>query len=324
MMEKLINFIYKASRKVFNILSIKRLNYSCDNPEEIAHKIYDLLDSNEPCMIARLGAFEIHTIANAIGVKKGRPSLLSYVRGDSYDWKWDERLLQYMESNAGFFPATHENAMKFADMMIEDAKEVDMLGCWQEKEKALTGQLKDAYKFPLRMLEPYWNEFKWTTAFKGKRILVIHPFAELIKSQYKKRESLFEDRNIMPEFESLDVIKAVQSAGGSDEYSDWFQALDYMKSEIDKLNFDICLIACGAYGFPLAAYVKRIGKKAIVWGGSLQLYFGIMGRRWRHEEPFYSDGRLIGLRLIKTDSWVNPGENERPKNYKQIENGCYW
>lgn len=48
-----------------------------------------------------------------------------------------------------------------------------------------------------------------------------------------------------------------------------------MKDEIDKQDYDIALIGCGAYGFPLAAHIKRSGKKAIHLGGALQLLFGI-------------------------------------------------
>ena len=43
---------------------------------------------------------------------------------------------------------------------------------------------------------------------------------------------------------------------------------EYMKAEINKSNYDICILGCGAYGFPLAAHVKRMGKKAIHMGGS--------------------------------------------------------
>lgn len=48
-----------------------------------------------------------------------------------------------------------------------------------------------------------------------------------------------------------------------------------MKDEIDKRDYDIALIGCGAYGFPLAAHIKRSGKKAVHLGGALQLLFGI-------------------------------------------------
>lgn len=323
-MDKLVYNFYKICRRVYDMIHFSNLEYSCNNPEMVAHKIFEFLTNEKPCMIARYGAFEIQTIANAIGVRQGRPSLIAYVKGKAYDWVWNERLLNLMESNAGFFPATPENAMKFAEMMIEESVNVDMLASWVSRESALGSQLKNSYKFPLHMLEPYWNEFLWTKAFEGKRILVIHPFADTIRSQYSKRNQLFKKSNIIPEFKSFEVIKAVQSMGGSSEFSSWFEALEYMKSEIDKHEFDICLIGCGAYGFPLGSYVKHIGKKSIVWGGSLQLYFGIMGNRWRNKMLYYSDGRIIGLRQIMTDSWVRPSESERPLHYKQVENGCYW
>lgn len=47
---------------------------------------------------------------------------------------------------------------------------------------------------------------------------------------------------------------------------------------MDKIDYDICLIGCGAYGFPLAAHAKRKGKKAVHLGGALQLLFGIKGK----------------------------------------------
>ena len=71
-----------------------------------------------------------------------------------------------------------------------------------------------------------------------------------------------------------------QVAGNTEGYETWFDALKQMESEIDKADFDVALIGCGAYGFPSAAYCKSIGKQGIHTGGSLQLYFGIKGKRW--------------------------------------------
>ena len=42
-----------------------------------------------------------------------------------------------------------------------------------------------------------------------------------------------------------------------------------MSEEIAKIDFDIALIACGAYGFPLASRIKNMGKIAIHCGGPL-------------------------------------------------------
>lgn len=115
--------------------------------------------------------------------------------------------------------------------------------------------------------------------FRGKRVVVIHPFYQSINSQYKRKSKIFPN-GFLPDF-SLRVIPAVQSIGGKhSNYSNWFEALEWMKNELDKESYDIALLGCGAYGFPLAAHAKRTGHKAVHLGGSLQLFFGIKGKRW--------------------------------------------
>ena len=42
-----------------------------------------------------------------------------------------------------------------------------------------------------------------------------------------------------------------------------------MIKEIQMHEFDVCLIGCSAYGLPLAAAVKNMGKQAIHIGGPL-------------------------------------------------------
>lgn len=164
-------------------------------------------------------------------------------------------------------------------------------------------------------------------SIRRKKILVVHPFAHLILKQYtEKRTLLFNNPNILPLFD-LQVIQAIQSLGGeSNGFNDWFEALQWMKNEIDKVDYDICIIGCGAYGFPLAAHVKRKGKKAIHLGGALQLLFGIRGKRW--ENPNYGVkewGIPYGsYSALMNQYWVSPGELGRPKNANQVEGACYW
>ena len=209
--------------------------------------------------------------------------------------------------------------------MLEDSKFVDILGAWQNNELYLSSVLTEAKKIQLMYLDPFWSKKPWSRALEGKKVLVVHPFAESIKSQYEKRKYLFKVQDTLPDFKSLEVIKAIQSIGGeSNGYKDWFEALEYMMSEIDKHDYDVCLIGCGAYGFPLAAHVKRMGKQAIHIGGSLQLLFGIMGNRWDHDEPHYENGVFIYYAGLENKYWVRPSASERPKTHKVVENSCYW
>lgn len=70
---------------------------------------------------------------------------------------------------------------------------------------------------------------------RNQRVLVIHPFAQSIKMQYKKRQSLFENQDVLPEFKSLRVIQAVQSIAGNDcGFENWFVALEHMKNKWNR------------------------------------------------------------------------------------------
>lgn len=142
-------------------------------------------------------------------------------------------------------------------------------------------------------------------------MLVVHPFKDSIQRQYDRRQSLFNNPDVLPEFD-LKVIRAVQSAAGeSPEYRDWFEALDSMCEAIRGTDFDVALIGAGAYGMPLGAFVKRLGKQAFHLGGITQLLFGIKGRRW-------DDCGLYN------EHWVRPLPGEVPKLATRVEGGCYW
>lgn len=62
---------------------------------------------------------------------------------------------------------------------------------------------------------------------------------------------------------------------------------------------------------PLSCIYKTNGEKAIHIGGTLQLNFGIKGKRWKHY-PFYNE------------YWTEPLKDEKPKNLDKVEGGCYW
>lgn len=121
----------------------------------------------------------------------------------------------------------------------------------------------------------------------------------------------------MPQFE-LKTLKAVQTiAGTKDErFDNWFEALDWMVQECKKIDFDVAIIGCGAYGFPLAAEIKKMGKGAIQLCGATQLMFGIKGNRWENISAI-KDG-------LFNDAWVYPNEKEKVSGMKKIENACYW
>lgn len=279
-----------------------------------------LLGEN-PFMVARYGSceFDAMTYPYVLGLpirvryKLFVKGLITYVHRDDV---FVDRFLKLLCNNAGFFPYDECLVDKYSRLMLGSSESVDLLGTWNWiPDLIYKQQLKGSRFVQADFLEPYDFEHPWTKALEGKKVLVIHPFAKTIECQYKRRELLWENQAILPAFE-LKTIKAVQTiAGEKSEFESWFDALEWMENEIDKIDFDIAIIGCGAYGFPLAAYCKKNGKKAIHLGGATQILFGIRGKRWEE---------LPEVAKFMNEYWVRPLPEETPQAKQTVEGGCYW
>lgn len=264
------------------------------------------INSDSPFMAARLGGMEtsffprVNNSCNGVDIP---------IRNS----------LDRLCSNAGFFPNDLSCAYRFAKEMQQAISKTDLAGVtgwWMEDYSYKKWGGKNLQYCVMRGLEPFFVERPWTTSLCGKSVLVIHPFEDSIKSQYDKRLQLFKDPRILPEFE-LHTLKAVQTiAGNRDErFETWFDALDYMFAKAMTIDFDVAIIGCGAYGYPLAAKIKEAGKKAIHLGGVTQILFGIKGRRWTERDDY---------KVFMNEHWISPSDLETPKNMNTIEGGCYW
>ena len=313
-----IKWIYQKSRISYygNALARRIIKRNFSEPrfkkpvmtgDEGNKALAGLIESGEPFAAVRFGGTEAKTIADVLYTKAG----------GKFGGLSDKTLYRIMNLS-GFFPEDKEQLFRFTDLYMESAKEVDILGIWNiVMQSYLADEVtKEAKLAELRMFEPYYFNDPWTKALKGKRVLVIHPFAETIENQYKKRDQLFDNKDILPEFE-LSTVKAVQTLARERDsrFNTWFDALDYMYDEAMSKDFDIALIGCGAYGFPLATMIKRAGKQTVHIGGSLQILFGIKGKRWDNHE-------VIGK--LYNDAWVRPGEKDKISGSGIVENNCYW
>ena len=271
-------------------------------------RIGEMIDRDQPLLIVRLGSVELSCLRFYLekrGVQKaGYPKR---IRGD-------------MSNNAGFFPVHDRSLDSFAEMCLEQLKGADAVGVWfnQYEDVICNTWCGNAELVEIGCLEPFRFTNSWSGKLAGRKVLVVHPFAESIDRQYaEKRRLLFPSPEVLPDFE-LKTIKAVQSiAGEAVEFATWFDAYRKMCDEMERIDFDICLIGAGAYGLPLASFAKGLGKQAIQMGGVTQILFGIKGRRW---EKLYGD---TTARLFN-EHWVRPMQSETPAHKERVEKGCYW
>lgn len=329
----MITNLFKGIRRFYRIFvhkSYPRWDWPTDTDWEISNNlIFELLSDEKPCYIGRIGTVEGQIVHNKLTIPESPKKILKIIKGcleyitDNTRLPWWEKGRTFfdLQRNAGFFSTndiTIDMIDRFADLYLHYIPMMDVCGRFEYYERFLPFS-SNCKMVQLESLYPFFVERPWMTALKGKKVLVIHPFSETIAAQYKKRKLLFPNPDYLPEFD-LKLYKAVQSiAGEKTQFKDWFEALDFMKKDISSIDFDIAIIGCGAYGLPLAGFIKEeLHKKAIHMGGGTQLLFGIKGKRWEvdYKNSCYRD--------MFNKHWVYANENERPKNAISVEGGCYW
>jgi hypothetical protein len=272
------------------------------------HRLASLLERDKPFLAARLGAVELTALRFYLEKRQ--------TTGKSYPAK----IRSSMAHNAGFFPTDDGSLDSFAELYLKQLPNVDLMGVWfNQYEDVVCNRFCPAAELvDLDCFEPFRFPDPWSSRLGGKKVLVVHPFAESIRKQYETvRQTLFADPQVLPLFE-LKTVQAVQSiAGGKVEFSTWFDAYHHMCRQMEQIDFDICIIGAGAYGLPLAAYARELEKQAIHLGGVTQILFGIKGKRWETE---YADSTA----KLFNQQWVRPLPSETPPNRERVDRGCYW
>ena len=293
----------------------------CDlSGDAAANAIIEGLESDRPFLVARFGTGEMEAVIRGFDIASSGNFVQKSLRllsGKIGPFWWDNSIKAGLNNNAVFFPPTSEALQRFSNLVVDDAKQIDVLGIFPEMPARFRmAVLPQAKIIPLADLSPFWNSRSWMRCLAGKKVLAIHSMPDTIKSQYAKREMIFKDKSFLPEF-VLTAYGSVNSAMGiKTEFPDWFAALKKMEEDIAKIDFDIALIGCGAYGMSIGAFIKReLGKKAVHLGGMTQMLFGIKGRRWEQDRK-YDD--------LYTEAWTRPLSHEVPAGINRVEDGCYW
>ena len=270
--------------------------------EKSCEIIKEYFSSNKPCFIGRFGLSEFKTLYTYL-YKKSR---------------YSNHLKNLMCS---IYPNKIENYDRFAKELLETAKNADVLAAWQNADecKVCKEHLQNIKHYiSCQDLMPLNYENPWMQILQDKKVLVINPFADTIQKQYKKRELLFKNPKVLPEFELLTLKPPyiTKENISNQPFESWFKARDFIKEQISEIDFDIALIGAGPFAMFLGDFCIFFGKKAITTCGDTQLLFGIIGQRWLDYYP--------EIAALMNEHWIRPQPNERPEGYKKVENGCYW
>lgn len=265
------------------------------------------IENGTPYMFGRNGTNELSIATEWICYQNG---IIDAIDIDSFELVF---------TRTGLFPLTEDTMKRFCDILLDANNNVDLYGTFRmvlEDYYIKRYMPSDVQLTHLNMMDFWRYDEPFTCKLEGKNVLVVHPLADMIAAQYEKRKLLYTNPSVLPDF-TLRTFQAVQTVGGErdNRFSSWFEALDYMTEEISKIDFDIALLGCGAYGMPLASRIKDMGKISIYMGGVLQMLFGIKGKRW---------DKISEASALYNDFWNYPEEKYVPRQADRVEEGCYW
>ena len=271
------------------------------------------IEKQEPFMAARLGRGELRFLSKVMLRRECgwfQKAVHRWIEGTDLLWSgkdgWFKEQLNGSVSRAD----------KFYDAYIEAMQQVDFLGSWSPGESLFSEHLEGCKIDTLRALEPFRHSNPWSSALEGKSVLVVHPFAKSLTSQYSEnRTRLFQNPAVLPSFQLKTLIPFMEGIRNPDQGVDLIAQLRILVSEISQFDADVIIIGAGPLGFPLAAEAKRLGKVSIHLGGATQTMFGVRGKRWDELEGFDYPNQY----------WVRPRADERPvAPVARYDQGAYW
>jgi hypothetical protein len=232
--------------------------------------------------------------------------------------------LKELENNAGIYAPTQDSLTKYVNALIKSYDHCTAIAEWDGKVFALTGEGQQfiAHRTPqipkidALALEPYYYMDNWMVALKGKRILVVHPFSDILSKQTRNFSSLFPNLSWFEDCTFQFLAPPLTLAGNHGGWP-WDEHLEPFLKRISAIpEFDIALVAAGGYGMLISDYIFTACRKSVMYiGGALQLFFGVIGKRWFNNNDI--------LKLVN-DDWIRPPASIRPPNFSKVEKGCYW
>lgn len=243
-----------------------------------------------------------------------------------------EHLMKDMLHGAGINFKSNDDVKEYVRLYVKSCLNVNYLGIWSE---LMYKQGKLFYDFLKKMeikqpvkkicaqgLEFFYylnNNYKLQNYFKNKKVLIITSHINTAHKQYENIDKIFE-KNIFHSTTKLYFFKPPQQNGGNHDNKSWRLHFEKFKIELgyldEEYDFDIALVSCGGFGMIASNYIFTEFKKSVIYvGGSLQIFLGILGKRWSQNE---------NIKKLVNKYWVYPDDNDKPKNINLCEGACYW
>jgi len=290
-------------------------------PPSDHQQLYRLLtDPHRPHLIGRIAGIELK-VATLLLQPGGQAQLT-------------DKDLYELENNAGIHVTTYASLQAYATRLVQAYEACSFIAEWPTGGSVdrITGmgqtfisqRTPHIPKGSALSLEPYYldpteHDLSWLMALQGKRVLILHPFVHTFQKQVEHLTQLYPGRSWLEGCDFRFVRPPLTLAGnhqGRDWQDHYEDGMRLLRTCYQEKPFDVALVGAGGYGMLLShALLTEFGVSTIYIGGALQLFFGVIGKRW------FTNNQI--MRLVN-NHWIRPVKEDQPQQYQRVEKGCYW
>lgn len=277
---------------------------------ELILDIKSALTSGSPLGVSRAGVSEQFWMYYPLLLEKREPQ--TKLRA------FERFLCSHGYKSAGIFPPDPQFYLKFNERYIRDVRDLDYFGMLLEPVMGV--EIIRHYGFRNRII--YFKDLIpdrsvpadparcYLQHFQGKRLLIVCPFAELLRQRATKKTFDGVWSRIGKKWFYPQSVDALEFPYGflpetHAKYGTALNLVDAIIKEMGQRSFDVALVAAAGLSIPLVAAAKRMGKVAISLGGDLQVLFGVRGKRWKNKERWKRD--------YFNSWWIDMPEERKPK-----------
>jgi len=233
------------------------------------------------------------------------------------------------ERQSGIFPASSDFLARFIPWHAGHIATVDTLGLFRYP---LEHEIFAHYGFAAKPIYygdmqpdrsvPVRNEQCYLGTLAGKKLLIVAPFAELLRA--RATAATFEAvwSNSGRRWFAPCSVAAIEFPYGfatcdHGGFATCIDLFDDIARRMDRSDYDVALIGAGCLGIPLAAHAKKTGRVGLSLGGHLQVMFGVIGKRWREDKAWQ--------RKHINAAWIDMPEIYHPPGKEFLaDGGAYW
>ncbi len=286
--------------------------------EEFVRDVKDAVEQGYGYAAGRFGMSQKHWMYYRILVDRrmANPKVLRL---------FEKRLCFHGQTQEGVFPADPEFYLRYNDFYMEHVRNLDCIGLYlNDWDVAMEKPIVDFYQLQNKLI--YYAEQQPDRAvdgkgccylpyFRGKKILIVCPFAGLLKDRATREvfegvwskigKAWFYPHEVTALEIPYGFSKATQQ-----RYGTVFDLYEEIIAEVEQRDFDVVLIGAGGLAIPIASHIKNRGKVGLDMGGHLQIVFGVIGQKWRNIPRWRQD--------YYNEWWI-----DMPASYKPEEDACF-